>query len=417
MCVINIYIYERIIASLFLCLTDLLIHRTNVTTHAMEPYSTFPAMVTPAVGSDNSSLYNTSTLNATSAPEFKDFYDNAQFVTGLICYPTICMIGLIGNIFIVVVFAQKSMATSTNIYLSALAISDIFKLINDLLYFLTILLVKVDPPSGSKMYGFLYPYAHFIFNMSVCVSSWLTVSVAVERYLLVCHPAHAKGLTTIPRAKIISAVCFVLMTAVAVPSALRYRTIRIVEFVDGRNVTMYDVELTDLWRDQTFVVAYNWTQSLLRSIIPLVILVIMNAFIINALRKTRANKKLASRNKITIMLIIIIIFFLFCITPDAVMSAFFNLGYAESDNYLVKGVREITDLLLAVNAAMTFILYIIFNQIFRQHFVDLFCARCVKAGWCKCGKKPSKKEDTKYTRLAQKTQANGKPQMNGESHV
>ena len=148
-------------------------------------------------------LLNVTTLNDTEHAQYQDFYDNAQFVTGLICYPIICILGLIGNIIIVVVFAQKSMATSTNVYLSALAISDIIKLINDVLYFLTVLLVKSDPPSGNKMYGFLYPYAHFIFNMSVCVSSWLTVSVAVERYILVCQPVGAKGLTTIPRTTVI----------------------------------------------------------------------------------------------------------------------------------------------------------------------------------------------------------------------
>ena len=366
-------------------------------------------------------LLNSSIMNTTEEPPYMDFYDNAQFVTGLICYPIICLIGLTGNILIVIVLAQKSMATSTNVYLSALAIGDIIKLINDLLYFLTVLLVKVDPISGNKMYGYLYPYAHFIFNMSVCVSSWLTVSVAAERYILVCHPTQAISLTTIPRAKIITTVCFIFMTAIAIPSALRYRTVQITTIENGVNTTMYEVELTDLWKNDGFVTAYTWTQSLLRSIIPLVILVIMNAFIIRSLRQTRANKKLASRNKITIMLIIVIIFFLCCITPDAVMSAFFNFGYTESENYLVKGVREITDMLLGVNAAMNFILYMIFNQIFRDQFLSLFCNRCVKAGWCAsskdANKKKTKTEDTKYSRLSDKPPANGVQTGNGESHV
>ena len=275
--------------------------------------------------------------------DYMAFYDNAQFVTGLICYPIICCLGLIGNSLILLVLGQMSMRTSTNVYLSALAVSDIIKLINDLLYFFTVLFSKLHPETGNKMFGYLYPYAHFIFNMAVCIAAWLTVSVAVERYILVCHPTRSKGVITISRAKIISALCYIVMTALAIPSAFRYQTVTIQTTDEqGQNITKLDVTLSQLWENRQFVISYTWLQSLLRSIIPLFILVVMNAFIINALRKTRANKKNASRNRITVMLIIVIIFFLVCITPDAIMSAFFNFGYTESTNYLVKGIREIT---------------------------------------------------------------------------
>lgn len=345
------------------------------------------------------------TMNST---KYQQFYNNAQFVTGLVCYPIICIIGLTGNIFILVVLGQKAMQTSTNVFLSALAVSDIIKLVNDFLYFLTVLLQATDPSAGNKAFGYLYPYAHFIFNMSVCVSSWLTVSVALERYILVCHPTRAKGLTSIPRAKIISTICFICMTAIAIPSALRYKTVTVIIESGDKNVSSLDVKLTPLWQNQTFVVAYNWLQSLLRSIIPLFILVFTSAFIINALRKTRANKRMASRNKITIMLIIVIIFFLICIIPDAVMSAFFNLGYTESENYLVKGVREITDMLLGVNAAINFELYLIFNKLFRDQFVQLFCSKLVK--------KPEK--EAQYQPLTDnKSAANGTAIKANESKV
>ena len=306
---------------------------------------------------------------------YKGFYDNAQWITGLIVYPIICTLGLIGNTMIIIVFSRKTMLTSTNIYLCSLAVADIIKLISDFLYFITVLLLELDPVVGNRCYAYLYPYAHFIFNVSVCVSAWLTVSVAVERFLLVCHPAHAKGMITIPRTKMITCLCYVVMTVVAVPSALRYKTVETYEMVEGVNRTMLEVNLTALWQDKRFVITYTWLQSLLRSIIPLFVLIIMNAFIINALRQTRANKKLASRNRITMLLIIVILFFLICITPDAIMSAFFNYGYTESKNYLVKGVREITDFLLAVNAAINFVLYMIFNKLFREQFIATFCVR------------------------------------------
>ena len=71
------------------------------------------------------------------------------------------------------------------------------------------------------------------------------------------------------------------------------------------------------------------------------------------------------------MLIVVIVCFIVCILPDVVMSALY-LGYTESDSFLVKGVREITDTLLVFNAAVNFLLYIIFNRKFQIGFQELF---------------------------------------------
>ena len=155
--------------------------------------------------------------------DYLQFYETSQYVTGLILYPIICIYGLVGNCLILAVLSRKSMQSSTNIYLSALAVSDTLKLVNDLLYSLTVLLTHLARPHGQRMFRLLYPNSHFISNMSASVSSWLTVSVAVERFLLVCHPTRSVTLVTRSRAICIAVACYVLMTAVAVPSAFRYQ--------------------------------------------------------------------------------------------------------------------------------------------------------------------------------------------------
>ena len=307
-------------------------------------------------------LANNQTSLVSQPVPFQRFYKIAQISTGLVCYPIICLAGVVGNIFIIALLGRPSQHTTTNIYLCALAVSDLIKLLNDTLYFFTVLFYTTDPILGNKAFGYLYPYAHFVFNLAACVSSWLTVTIAVERYMLVCHPMRARGLISLSRARTATVAIFIVMTSLAVPSGLRYRTVHRLQEINGRNVTMLDVQLTSLWRVQEFVVAYTWLQSLLRSIIPFLILLAVNAAIITALRRMRARRSLACRNRITVMLIVVLVVFLLCITPDAVMSAFFNAGYAES-NYLVRGVREITDMLLSLNAAINFWLYFVFNQV------------------------------------------------------
>jgi len=58
---------------------------------------------------------------------------------------------------------------------------------------------------------------------TACVTAWLTVSVAVERYIFVCHATRAHLVCTVRRALVIGLSVVLSMSLVAVPSALRYR--------------------------------------------------------------------------------------------------------------------------------------------------------------------------------------------------
>ena len=113
--------------------------------------------------------------------EYAEFYRRAQFATGLICYPIICLVGLIGNILTLIVLQHRKMLTSTNVLLSALAVADTIKILNDVLYFLVTVLLRTHPDAGKRMLGYMYPTSHYIFNEAVCVTAWLTVCVAIER--------------------------------------------------------------------------------------------------------------------------------------------------------------------------------------------------------------------------------------------
>ena len=311
---------------------------------------------------------------------YVDFYNQAQFITGLILYPIICGVGITGNILTLVVLSHRKMLSSTNVYLSALAVADLFKLFNDMLYVIVSILMRTHPFEANQMMGLMYPISHYILNQSVCVSSWLTVCVGVERYIAVCHPARAKEMCTVKRARNVSIIVFILMSAIAIPSGLKYRGVIVNDPVT--NQTKYDLNLTELGNNESFMTVYTWIINLLRSVIPLCILIFVNACIIQSLRKERVKgKKMSARNRITLMLIIVIIVFVLCISPDAIMSTVFGFGYVEA-GYLVKGIREFTDTLLLVNSAVNFIIYCLCSKIFRDVFSEIFCTadcrRCLQ---------------------------------------
>lgn len=329
----------------------------------------------------NQTLENQSTMMlscARDSDEYQEFYDMAQYITGLIVYPVLCIIGIIGNILALVVLAHRDMRTSTNVYLSSLAVSDTIKLINDLMYFILVAMSQTKPEMGSRAVSLVYPLAHYVFNMSVCVTAWLTVSVAVERFISVCYASRAKELCTIKRARWVCTAVFISMSILAIPSGLRYRMTTIFDPV--LNISCVTVVPTELGNNEQFMVSYSWIQNSLRGLIPVFILVVLNIRIINELRKERVKgKKFSARNRITTMLVSIIFMFLVCITPDAIMSTFFGKGYVEEGN-LVKGIREITDSLLAVNSAFNFILYCAMSAVFRTTFIKIFCPAWISGG-------------------------------------
>ena len=351
----------------------------------METYriniSHFPAVILATnddTGSDDigdmgGSLANNGSCVSNITEEYENFYTTAQYVTGLVIYPILCVIGITGNTLALIVLNHKHMATSTNVYLSALTVSDTIKLFNDLMYFIMLALSFNHPDVSKTMVMAYYPLAHYIFNMAVCITAWLTVSVAVERYISVCHISKAKQLCTISRARIVCTTVYVMMIMLSLPSLFRYKVISVYD--SANNVSCNKIVPTELGSKNAFIVPYSWVQNSVRCIIPLIFLIYLNVRIINELRKERVKgKKLSSRNRITLMLIIIILVFVVCITPDAVMSTCFGKGYAE-EGYRTKGIREITDSLLAVNSAFTFMLYCLLSQTFRSTFIAIFFPR------------------------------------------
>ncbi|CAH1775638.1 unnamed protein product [Owenia fusiformis] len=319
-------------------------------------------------------IFNESgTDNATAKPHY-NFFVQSQFITALICLPIICTFGIIGNILSLIVLQQKKMSSSTNTFLSAMAIADLIKLINDEIYFVVILMQRYNPEMSQTGFVHIYPYSHYVFNGAMLITSWLTVSVAVERYISVCHPHLAKSMCTIPRARLVSSCVALGMSIIALPSAFKYHTV-VSKPLDNTSegVVNMTIELTSFGKDEHVMNIYTWIQTLLRSIIPLFVLVFINASIIRSLGRSKIQGAAsAARYRITVMLVAIIVVFLICITPDAIMSTFLGLGYYEA-NYLVRGIREFTDLLLAINSAVNFVLYCTFSKVFRETFMTFFC--------------------------------------------
>ncbi len=114
---------------------------------------------------------NQSTGGKEITENYQNFYMVMREITGIYLFPFISIFGILGNIFIIIVYANSKIY-STNLYLISLAMSDILKLLNDFTYFLVMFIYKFDTKLGDTIFHFLYNYTHYIFVFTALTNSW-----------------------------------------------------------------------------------------------------------------------------------------------------------------------------------------------------------------------------------------------------
>jgi hypothetical protein len=121
---------------------------------------------------------------------------------------------------------------------------------------------------------------------------------------------------------------------------------------------------------------YNIFNSTVKAYIPLLLTIYLDYRIIEFVyknkmkrKRTTAKTKADTKSRVSIMLITIVSVFAFCMVPDSILTMM-NLGYA-NESYLVRAIREITDLLLAINSASTFPICLYFSTQFRNKLNEI----------------------------------------------
>ena len=129
--------------------------------------------------------------------------DTLVYVTDGILTNVVVLAGLLANALTLVVLSRPSMHSSTNSYLSALAVCDSVVLTCSALLIgvpaLPTHLVGNYVDGGPYAYVLAYVYPLALAAQTATV--WLTVSFAVERYIGVQYPLRAATLCTVERAR------------------------------------------------------------------------------------------------------------------------------------------------------------------------------------------------------------------------
>lgn len=305
--------------------------------------------------------------------------DLVEYWTNGVVTTVIVLTGLVANSLTLAVLHQHSTFTSTQCYLSTLAVWDSIVLIS------TGLLIGL--PVLSKHYNDLvYPYVvSYIYPLALVAQTatiWLTVAFTTERYIAVCHPLRASGFGAIFVAKKVIIAVSMFAFLYNLPRWFEFRPLT--EFGDDNVTLSVKLTRTQFGLDTTYLlVYYSYLYLPFMCFLPVLILCTLNAFLILAVRRAsvdrqRMNVKMSSENNVTVMLVAVVMVFIVCQVPALV----YNFAYAlDSDAttrmFEYRMLSHARNFLVNLNSAVNFLLYCAFGRTFRRIFLETFCHGCI----------------------------------------
>ena len=312
---------------------------------------------------------------------------------------SVCTLGMIANLLNIIVLTRRKMMNAVNCILTALAVSDGLTMAIYLPFALRFYcFYDTDPNPERNSLGavrFLFVYACSSVFLHAC-SIWLTVTLAVFRYIFVKFPHYGATICTLTRAKLAVALVYVTTFLVCVPNLVSTQVVAAVPTEEHMNSTVWVLAFRDVTLLERIVKDANfWIQAMLK-LVPCVGLVLLSGLLVREMKRTEANYSILQRqrhqsgnshrlsvrsnsrrqktNRTTRMLLAVVIIFLLTEFPQGVLNLLSGmLPYFVDDVYAPLG--DLMDILALFNNGVNFVLYCSMSSAFRKTFVRLFGCR------------------------------------------
>ena len=329
------------------------------------------------------------TLDANSSWNMSDAMVDYQLERSCKLYPfiintvfigTLVVVGVIGNIFAFVVFWKERIKSSTLFLFQCLSLIDSALLLTVFpIYSMHSFVVYTGWLQG---YWAIYPYLlAYLMPLALTAQTatiWVTVLVAVTRYIAICLPFRASRWCIVSKAK--KQLAFVLLFAVLynIPKYIEYRIV----YNTNDNGTTYIATATDSTL-LYYIVYDNILYFIFILALPVFILMLLNIRMIkalNAFRRKRMEMQSVGQqqdNDITFVLIIIVTVIIICQVPALINRVMWTVTPDEARRcggfqfYL----SHIANMLVIFNSAINFVIYVLFNKRFRLVLVQTACCR------------------------------------------
>jgi hypothetical protein len=240
-------------------------------------------------------------------------------------------LGLIGNSLAFTVIGRERPFTSTSILIQGLAVADSIVLVTEFLrvtlkrFHYYVALINTYMEFYNMAYGYYMGFTWFANTASI----YLTVCIALERFVAVCRPLRAATICTKRKAYIAVVCVFICSFLYRIPYPFAYTYRNYYDPCVGRKRPKS--RSSKLYSNKIYFIGYfKVLEMIVVAYVPLTVLVFVTVSVLTALRKSqkseiagtpsgqRTDSRNKGRNSATVRVIAVVFVFLILETPGAV---------------------------------------------------------------------------------------------------
>lgn len=304
--------------------------------------------------------------------------------------PTICAIGILGNIINMIIFGRFLRAARSAIYscLFVISLADFFSVVVYLVYSITCIHTSAGPLLSQRdiPIDLAGTFSHFTFfiwtipiNVFMAISNWCTVMLMAVRFIAVYFPLKASEWCSPSRTKKVLCCICLLAILCAIPECYTREVIYVKHI--GVAIKFTDLQHNTAFRNAYYLVYYeviNW-------LIPFFVNLILSGLLINTLRRSNSlfrsdshvtPQRQRDQRKVSIMLLVVVFFFIICSSPSLVWRSLENAAQMTNidlGSWIL--LRGISDIMLIINCSGNIVLYLFTNENYRKNIKEIACCK------------------------------------------
>ncbi|CAL8081173.1 unnamed protein product [Calicophoron daubneyi] len=180
------------------------------------------------------------------------------------------------------------MSSSTNVYLTAVALCDLHYLLFSCLFSLWI----YKSMHRVAIYAYSITFIHGTANLFSNTTTWLTVCFTMERYVAVSFPMLGRRICTQKRARYAVIAISLVSLLFTFPDYLKYRVIIRGNYTteDNRTVIVYGLEESE-YLPYLVAFGYDYFNQIIFVLIPMLLLILFNSLLIRSVLKANKGRK------------------------------------------------------------------------------------------------------------------------------
>ena len=296
-----------------------------------------------------------------------------RFMLYTIICGILCLLGFVGNTMSFLVLQRDRSAPVASFLLQVMAVADNLFL---LLWFIHYSIKDVfryfdidvkNHPAWIYVRVYTFP---FLF-MTQMETIWLTVVVAMNRYMAVCLPYRAPSLCTIHNV-------YKEVVVVTIFSIL-YNIPRFLELTVASSENTIGWDRTEIGRDPVFQTLYiDAMYYLFTFVLPLLVLAFVNTRVIIAYhgaqkrKRSMTTRRAENENNITLVMIMVVAIFMICQAPARIVQLVWSYRYKHCEEFQYYLIH-ITNMLEVLNSSINFLIYFTFRKRFRDILGEYYC--------------------------------------------